>query len=180
MFWSVRRLLHTLALDAPVPSAGLQKEGGGVVLVQAYENLPNLKIIANQARMLLILGKSLLYRWFVHLVFVSKKALIAVTVMAIIVVNKGLSSQCRLFVVCCPHLYQVRREATASLLIIHTRTRYQPSCGEQIEITQDTFCNTFYFNTWGLGTTIKHSRWKKTVFCAGVCGTFSRSSTLHK
>lgn len=74
-------------------------EGWGV-LVQAY--LPNLKIIANQARVLLILGKSLLYRWFVHLVFVPTKALIAVTVMAIIVVNKGLSSQCRLFVVCCP------------------------------------------------------------------------------
>lgn len=52
--------------------------------------------------MLLILGKSLLYRWFVHLVLVPTKALIAVTVMAIIVVNKGLSSQCRLFVVCCP------------------------------------------------------------------------------
>lgn len=61
---------------------------------------------------------------------------------------------------CCllPAFHQERREATASLLIIHTRTRYQPLCGEQIEITRDTFCNAFYFNTWGLGTTMKHSR----------------------
>lgn len=66
---------------------------------------------------------------------------------------------------CCllPAFHQERREATASLLIIHTRTRYQPLCGEQIEITRDTFCNTFYFNTWGLGTMIKDSLWKKQV-----------------
>lgn len=180
MFWSVRRLLHTLALDAPVPSAGLQKEGGWgggscTSLRESAKFEDNSKPSS-------------------HASHIRQKLVVQVVCTPGVCTLKGFDcsysnghnccQQRIIFTVptlCCllPAFHQVRREATASLLIIHTRTRYQPSCGEQIEITRDTFCNTFYFNTWGLGTTIKHSRWKKTGFFAGVCGTFSRSSTLH-
>lgn len=170
MFWSVRRLLHSLALDAPVPSAGLQKGGSRTSLSAKFEDNSKPSSRASHIRQKLVVQVVCTPGVCTHKGFDCSYS------------NGHNCCQQRIIftlpTLCCllPAFHQERREATASLLIIHTRTRYQPLCGEQIEITRDTFCNAFYFNTWGLGTTMKHSRWKIT----GVCGTFSRSSTLHK